>query len=173
MKKKYIDYAGLKRVLKHLLPPIDAKPTCRDTDGNLVKNQKIVELTKEQYDALAVKDPDTYYMINDDSGSKACYPHPDWANAVTISAAQLQSGYTAPSDGMFVCACSYSNTAIITVNNVIVSKSQLNFQPASEGHSSSTGIDLCVPVSKSDIIKSDVIIQSEPTYSNIVFIPWK
>ena len=32
---------------------IDAKPTCRDVDGNLVKNQKIVELTKEQYDAQA------------------------------------------------------------------------------------------------------------------------
>ena len=47
---------------------IDAKPTCRDTDGNLVKGQKIVELTKGQYDALSVKDPDTYYMINDDSG---------------------------------------------------------------------------------------------------------
>ena len=47
---------------------IDAKPTCRDTDGNLVKGQKIVELTKGQYDALTDKDPDTYYMINDDSG---------------------------------------------------------------------------------------------------------
>lgn len=47
---------------------IDAKPTCRDTDGNLIKGQKIVELTKGQYDALAEKDPDTYYMIDDDSG---------------------------------------------------------------------------------------------------------
>ena len=47
---------------------IDAKPTCRDTDGNLIKGQKIVELTKAQYDALADKDPDTYYMIDDDVG---------------------------------------------------------------------------------------------------------
>ena len=66
MKKQYLNYAGLKRVLKHLLPPIDARPTCSDTDGNLVKGQKIVELTREQYDALTVKDPETYYMINDD-----------------------------------------------------------------------------------------------------------
>lgn len=49
---------------------IDAKPTCRDVDGNLVKDQKIVELTKAQYDNLAVKDPDTYYMINDDTAIK-------------------------------------------------------------------------------------------------------
>ena len=47
---------------------IDTKPTCRDTDGNLIKGQKIVELTKAQYDALADKDPDTYYMIDDDIG---------------------------------------------------------------------------------------------------------
>ncbi len=45
---------------------IDAKPTCRDTDGNLVKGQKIVELTKAQYDALTDKDPGTYYIVNDD-----------------------------------------------------------------------------------------------------------
>ena len=47
---------------------IDAKPTCRDTDGNLIKGQKIVELTKAQYDTLVDKDPDTYYMIDDDIG---------------------------------------------------------------------------------------------------------
>ena len=47
---------------------IDAKPTCRDTDGNLVKGQKIVALARAQYDALTDKDPDTYYMIDDDSG---------------------------------------------------------------------------------------------------------
>ncbi len=152
---------------------IDAKPTCRDVNGNLVKGQKIVELTKEQYDNLAVKDPDTYYMINDDNGAKAWYPHPDWANAVTISAEQLYAGYAAPSDGMFVCTCKYSVTATITVNNVIVSRSLLTVQPVNGVHSTSTGIDLSVPVSKSDIIKSDVIIQSEPTYNNITFVPWK
>ena len=47
---------------------IDASPTCRDVDGNLVKGQKIVVLARAQYDALTDKDPDTYYMIDDDSG---------------------------------------------------------------------------------------------------------
>ena len=47
---------------------IDAKPTCRDVDGNIVKGQKIVALARAQYDALTDKDPDTYYMIDDDSG---------------------------------------------------------------------------------------------------------
>ena len=47
---------------------IDAKPTCCDTDGNLVKGQKIIALTKAQYDALTDKDPNTYYMVDDDLG---------------------------------------------------------------------------------------------------------
>lgn len=47
---------------------IDAKPTCRDIDGNLVKGKKIVELTKAQYDAITDKDPNTYYMVDDDLG---------------------------------------------------------------------------------------------------------
>ena len=98
---------------------------------------------------------------------------PAWNQAVAISADQLYAGYTAPSDGMFVCTCSYSITATITVNNVIVSKSFLTEQPNSGVRNSSTGIDLCVPVSKSDIIKSDAIIQSEPTYSNIAFVPFE
>ena len=98
---------------------------------------------------------------------------PAWDQAIAISAADLVAGYTAPSDGMFVCTCLYSVTATITVNNVIVSKSFLTEQPNSGVRNSSTGIDLCVPVSKSDIIKSDVIIQSEPTYSNIAFVPFE
>ena len=98
---------------------------------------------------------------------------PAWNQAVSISAADLVAGYTAPSDGIFICTCIYSVTAIITVNNVIVAKPFLTEQSTNGVRSSSTGIDLCVPVSKSDIIKSDVIIQSEPTYSNIAFVPFE
>ena len=110
---------------------IDAKPTCRDVDGNLVKGQKIVELTKAQYDNLAVKDPDTYYMINNDNEAKTWYPRPDWANAVTISADQLYAGYTAPSDGMFVCSgvmpdAFSSIHKTITVNDIVIVVGQYN-----------------------------------------------
>lgn len=45
---------------------IDAKLTCRSVNGNLVKGQKIVELTKAQYNAQQALDPDTYYVVNDD-----------------------------------------------------------------------------------------------------------
>ncbi len=45
---------------------IDAKLTCRNVNGDLVKGQKIVELTKAQYNAQKVLDPGTYYVVNDD-----------------------------------------------------------------------------------------------------------
>lgn len=167
MKKKYIDYAGLKRVLKHLLPPIDAKPTCHGVDGNMVKDQKIVELTKAQFDALSTKDQDTYYMINDDSGSKACYPHPDWANAVTVSAEQLYAGYTAPSDGMiFIDVLPFASGSYvdITINKVRISRGYRN-----NDYNISTSV--ATPVSTGDIIKSSKEV-AQP-YSEITFVPLK
>lgn len=146
---------------------IDAKPTCRDTDGNLVKGQKIVELTKAQYDNLAVKDPDTYYMINDDNKTKTWYPHPDWANAVTVSAEQLYAGYTAPSDGMIfidVLPFAVGTTVDITINNVRVSRGCTN-----NDFYMSTSV--ATPVSTGDIIKSNAEL-GQP-YSEITFVPWK
>ena len=146
---------------------IDAKPTCRDTDGNLVKGQKIVELTKAQFDALSTKDPDTYYMINDDNGAKAWYPKPDWANAVTISADQLYAGYTAPSDGMiFIDALPFASGSYvdITINNVRISRGYRN-----NDYNISTSV--ATPVSTGDIIKSSKEV-AQP-YSEITFVPFK
>ena len=150
---------------------IDAKSTCRDVDGNLVKGQKIVELTKAQYDNLVVKDPDTYYMINDDNNAKAWYPRPDWTNAVTISADQLYAGYTAPSDGMFICSGVMpidNNTGImrtIDVNGITIASGEFNTSGTlSHG-------DCSCPVSKGDLIKanSDKARYIEKRY----FVPWK
>lgn len=146
---------------------IDAKPTCRDVDGNLVKNQKIIELTKEQYDSLAIKDPDTYYMINDDNGAKAWYPHPDWANAVEITAEQIYAGYTVPSDGMIfidVIPFASGTTINITINNVKVSEGYRN-----NTYNRSTSV--ATPVSAGDIIKSSKEVYS-PGYT-IALVPWK
>ena len=149
---------------------IDAKPTCRDVDGNLVKGQKIVELTKAQYDNLAVKDPDTYYMIADDNEAKMWVPHPDWANAVTISADQLYAGYVAPSDGMFVCSGvmpdgGNGGLKIITVNGITITSGK--YYSSGEYSYGSTSC----PVSEGDLIKSNISNAwgNEKRY----FVPWK
>ena len=146
---------------------IDAKPTCRDADGNLVKNQKIVELTKEQYDNLAVKDPDTYYMITEDTEAKAWHPRPDWANAVSISVADLVAGYTAPSDGMIVgILFTDGNTSTgvsVNVNGIEVARNKAK--------DSDRILNVQCPVGKDDVITTTG--DESPTGSTIHFVPWK
>ena len=149
---------------------IDAKPTCRDTDGNLVKGQKIVELTKAQFDALSTKDPDTYYMITDDNSAKAWYPHPDWINASIITGEQIYAGYTAQSDGMFVCSgvmpiMGSETRRVITVNGIDIVSGQFN-----SVNMFSFGSTSC-PVNKGDLIKAnaDNAWGNEKRY----FVPWK
>ena len=152
---------------------IDAKPTCGDVDGNLVKGQKIVELTKEQYNNLAVKDPDTYYMIADDNEAKAWYPRPDWANAVTISVDQLYAGYTAPSDGMFVCSGVMPTlggggdaiSRVISINGIPIAAGQCN---ANDQFSYG---DCSCPVSEGDLIKSST--SSAWSDEKRYFVPYK
>lgn len=42
------------------------KPTSVNLDGTVRNDQKIMQLTRQQYNALQNKDPDTYYMVTDD-----------------------------------------------------------------------------------------------------------
>lgn len=145
---------------------IDAKPTCRDVNGNLVKGQKIVELTKAEYDALATKDPDTYYMINDDDETSPSnfWPKPDWANAVTLTTAQITAGYAAPADGMFFGnAAAVNNTRLqIYVN----SRMYVSIDTSTSSIHNSAGV--CVPVSQGDIIRA-----SNLGSHSLSFVPWK
>lgn len=165
MKKQYLDYAGLKRVLKHLLPPIDTKPTCHDTDGNLVKGQKIVELTKAQYDALADKDPDTYYMINDDIKAKAWYAHPDWDKGTYISNPGDRT-YTVPEDGIVYVADAIANAsnrvAMLYINEHVVAAMGAGYSYESSGS---------FPVNKGDVVRTKDLGSRPNTV--LGFVPWK
>lgn len=165
MKKKYIDYAGLKRVLKHLLPPIDAKPTCHDVDSNLVKGQKIVELTREQFDALAIKDPDTYYMINDDNEPRAWYQHPDWDNGEYISNPGNRT-YTVPKSGIVYVADAISNAtnhiATLSINGHVVATMGTEVSYASSGS---------FPVDTGDVVQT--IDLGSRSRTVLGFVPWK
>ena len=142
---------------------IDAKPTCRDVDGNLVKNQKIVELTKEQYDALTVKDPDTYYMIADDTIVKAWHPRPDWANAVDISVLP----FTAPDDGTLVLRVGhkngYASARMFYIDNIEAG----GYSPPGNTNMMST---LTFPICKGQVLTCDV---GNATAGSYKFVPWK
>lgn len=143
------------------------------TETDVANLNKIIHLTKAEYDAMPSHDPDTYYMITDDTTVVSPgygYPRPDWANAVTITAAQLYAGYTAPADGMFVCAgvmppANSGDTRAITINNVLIVEGWY-----SSDATYSSGDTSC-PVSKGDLIKASIsdAWASEKRY----FVPWK
>ena len=103
---------------------LDAKPTCQDVNGDNVTGQKIVELTQTQYDNLPTKDPDTYYVIKDAStDARLVTRKPAWSQAVAVTVAQLQAGYTAPADGIivgYIHTATASSLKAISVNGVAV-----------------------------------------------------
>lgn len=51
---------------KVITAALKTKPTSVLPDGTVVNDQKIMALTRQQYDAIQNKDPNTYYMITDD-----------------------------------------------------------------------------------------------------------
>lgn len=90
--------------------------------------------------------------------------------AVAISAEQLYAGYTAPSDGMFVCSgvvppLQKGVHRIITVNGITIV--QVQYNTSGEFSYSSTSC----PVSKGDLIKSNIdkVWAKETRY----FVPYK
>lgn len=95
---------------------------------------------------------------------------PAWNQAVEISTGQLYAGYTAPSDGMFVCTgvmptANNDIHKVITVNNVPIVKGQYN-----SANVFSYGNTSC-PVSKGDLIKAntDKSWEAEARY----FVPFE
>ena len=157
MKKQYLDYAGLKRVLKRLLPGAR-----KIWHGTLAEWEALSETERNKYDQAEIIDGSGYQ-------AKAWHPRPDWANAVTISADQLYAGYTAPSDGMFVCSGVMPTNnvikRIITVNGITITLGQDNLNGEF-----SYGSTSC-PVNEGDLIKSSN--NDAWDYETRYFIPWK
>lgn len=114
----------------------------------------------------------TAVMVTDDyEEASSGYPHPDWADAIRLTVDQFYAGYTAPSDGMLVCTGvmtpkNYTADArIITVNKIPIVKGQWKADAAY------TYGNISCPVSKGDLIKSNISVawEGETRY----FVPWK
>lgn len=111
-KLKYLDKKGLAKVFTLFKDGLKYKPTCKDTNGDLVPDQKFVELTKAEYDALAIKDPDTYYMITDDiAGGDGAF--------VPVGLIAPFAGSTAPTGWLLCNGQAVSRTDYAKLFNVI------------------------------------------------------
>lgn len=151
--KKYLDYAGLKRVLAKLLPGA----------------RKIWHGTLEEWEALAAAERDKYDQaeIIDENDLPEVLRNPDWSRAVSYTANELKGGITAPEDGLFVgsfISAVNATPVLLTVNGVVVSTSTwVSGAWRSDG-------DFQVPVSKGDIIRA---MNEIHTTINCNFVPYK
>lgn len=120
MKKQYLDYAGLKRVLKHLLPGAR-----KIWHGTLDAWKALSEAERDKYDQAEVIDG-SGYQSDCQSDVVRNLHDPDWSQAVSITAAQLIEGWTTPRRGIIVGSIipnTYDVTGapIIKINGVVVS----------------------------------------------------
>ena len=155
--KKYLDYAGLKRVLAKLLPGAR-----KIWHGTLAEWEALSEAERDKYDQAE---------IIDGSGYQSGYVRrPAWDQAVVISAEQLYAGYTAPSDGMIVC-----NGVMPNINSQVRRAITVNGIDIAIGEYTSGGVfsysSTSCPVSKGDLIKSNTneVWPAETRY----FIPFE
>lgn len=175
-KLKYLDKKGLAKVFS--LIKFGHKKIWH---GTLAEWEALSAAEKAEYDQAEVIDEYTGVPVIVDkveagnlnpvtSNAVAEALTPDWSQAITVSAADLYAGYTAPKHGMFICTgvmplANDSNVRIITVNNIPIVKGQyLSAGEYSYGNAS-------CPVNSGDVIKSNISSAwgSETRY----FIPYK
>ena len=145
------------------------------TETDVANLNKIVSLSKAEYDAMPSHDPDTYYMITDDTTTHQSAL--DWDNKVLIPFNLTQSdSWTVPSDGMIIGVLrpvDYSTLPAgvhsyiyLYINDVLCSEAE----HIKDLFGYSGPVQL--PVAKGDVIRR-AKTDNYPTTNVLSFIPWK
>ncbi len=164
MKKQYLDYAGLKRVLKHLLPGAR-----KIWHGTLAEWEALSETERDKYDQAEIIDGSGYQSDYQSDYVRNLHD-PDWSQAVSITAAQLIEGYTAPKRGIIVGSIipnTYDVTGapIIKINGVVVSYARGSSNEITHG---SVQCSVCAY----DVVKLEGNA-AENCDAHISFVPYK
>ena len=164
MKKQYLDYAGLKRVLKHLLPGAR-----KIWHGTLAEWEALSETERDKYDQAEIIDGSGYQSDYQSDYVRNLHD-PDWSQAKSITAAQLIEGYTVPKRGIIVGSIipnTYDVTGapIIKINDVVVSYARGSSNGITHG-------SIQCPVCAYDVIKLEGI-GAEKCDAHTSFVPYK
>ena len=170
--KKYLDYAGLKRVLAKLLPGAR-----KIWHGTLAEWKALSEAERDKYDQAEIIDGsgNGNGNGNGNDNDNGVTPElirnlhdPDWSQAVSITADQLVAGYTVPKRGIIVGSVLAVNSVAgmdIKVNDVVIGRSTHN--PGQWASHSS----IQAPVNKNDVVKVTQDISSGNV--DMSFVPYK
>lgn len=172
--KKYLDYAGLKRVLAKLLPGAR-----KIWHGTLAEWKALSEAERDKYDQAEIIDGSGNGNGNDndndnDNGLTAEYIRnlhdPDWSQAVSITATQLIEGYTVPKRGIIVGSIipntyNVTGSPIIKINGIVVSYARGSSNEVSHG-------SVQCPVCANDRASLEGI-SADSCDAHISFVPYK
>ena len=170
--KKYLDYAGLKRVLAKLLPGAR-----KIWHGTLAEWKALSEAERDKYDQAEIIDGSGNGNGNgngNDNDLTAEYIRnlhdPDWSHAESITADQLVAGYTVPKRGIIVgsiWSSRYTNAykVDIEINNVSVLNARITDKEVSYGN-------IQCPVCANDRVRLVNIPANYCSYK-ISFVPYK
>lgn len=157
MKKQYLDYAGLKRVLKHLLPGAR-----KIWHGTLAEWEALSEAERDKYDQAEV--------IDGSSVDTHLVRRPAWNQATATGLSGSLRTYTAPSDGMIVGTL-FTNGNTSTGTSVIVNGVEV---ARNKSKDSDRILNVQCTVNKGDVITiaSDASSTDSIT-STIRFVPFE
>ena len=164
MKKQYLDYAGLKRVLKHLLPGAR-----KIWHGTLTEWKALSEAERDKYDQAEVIDGSGYQSDYQSELIRNLHD-PDWSQAVSITATQLIEGYTVPKRGIIVGSIipntyNVTGSPIIKINGIVVSYARGSSNEISHG-------SVQCPVCANDRASLEGI-SADSCDAHISFVPYK
>lgn len=162
--KNYLDYTGLKRVLKHLLPGAR-----KIWHGTAEEWHDLSDEERNKYDQAEIIDGEGYK----DSVTPELIRNlhdPDWSQAVSITAAQLIEGYTTPRRGIIVGSIipntyDVTGSPIIKINGVVVSYARGSSNEITHG---SVQCSVCAY----DVVKLEGTAAGNCD-SHISFVPYK
>lgn len=162
--KRYLDYAGLKRVLAKLLPGAR-----KIWHGTLAEWKALSETERDKYDQAEIIDGSGYQSDYQSDYVRNLHD-PDWSQAVSITATQLIEGYTVPKRGTIVGSIipntyNVTGSPIIKINGIVVSYARGSSNEITHG-------SVQCPVCASDIVRLEGI-SKEICDSHISFVPYK
>jgi hypothetical protein len=160
--KKYLDYAGLKRVLAKLLPGAR-----KIWHGTLAEWEALSATEKAKYDQAEVIDEYTGVPVVVDkvesgnmnpvtSNAVAGCTTPDWANAITLAEGVAPYPYTVEKNGILVLGILLKAPSDSTTSDVNIRVNTYTAVHPSNRGTSIERTDHIIPVAKGQVITAEV-----------------
>ena len=163
MKKQYLDYAGLKRVLKHLLPGAR-----KIWHGTLAEWEALSETERDKYDQAEVIDGSGYQPDYQSDVVRGLHD-PDWSKIQYYTSVQLNENITIPARGIFICTV-HTGSPQSSLSNLKINGKTVDWSFRDNSKGDIRKFNFSGPVCKGDVV---TVTQHIDNGDTIAFVPYK